>query len=450
MKKDPGVDTEKDFNIIDASPSKTLFIDMLTKDIPLIRAILDLVDNSVDGARRLRPNENYKGLRIDLDVSKNRFKISDNCGGMSIQTAREYAFRFGRADDAPETPGSVGQFGVGMKRAFFKMGKKFIVESKTKNSSFVVNVDVNQWEEEDKWVFHFKNFSENIKNSQDDIGTTITVSALHDNVSENFGQDNFRTRLAQELATAHLLSINKGLQMTLNGIPLQMRDLTLYMSKHIKPVLKKIEYKVKDYSDPVKVEIIAGVADSSPKDAGWYVFCNGRLLLERDKTPVTGWGEKDGGKIPLYHQQYARFRGYVFFNSDYAELLPWNTTKTGVDTDSPIYQSVRLEMVSLMRPIIDFLNELKESKGENEDKESQLEEIVSSTKSFKIEEIDSFTKTFETPKYKKTEKVADTVPIAYRAPKKQAEIVKRSLGAKSWREVGEKTFEYYLKLEGDE
>ncbi|MCC6501029.1 MAG: ATP-binding protein [Anaerolineales bacterium] len=437
-------------DVINARPSKALFIEMLTKDIPLIRAILDLVDNSVDGARRMRSDEDFSGLWIKIDISKNRFRIADNCGGMSVATAREYAFRFGRADDAPETPGSVGQFGVGMKRAFFKLGKFFSVESKTKNNSFVVEVDVDEWEKTEEWVFHFKEFDEKTKNPSDTIGTTILVESLHENVSENFGQDNFRTRLSQELATAHLLSINKGLQMSLNGIPLQMRDLSLYMSKQIKPVLKKIEYKVKNHPDPVDVEIIAGIADSSPKDAGWFVFCNGRLLLERDKTPITGWGEKDGGKIPLYHQQYARFRGYVFFNSDYAELLPWNTTKTGVDTDSPIYQSVRLEMVSIMRPIIDFLNELKESKGENDERDSPLEKIVTATKTFKIEEIDSFAKTFETPKYKKTEKTAETIPIQYRVPKKQAEIVKKSLGAKSWREVGEMTFEYYLKQEGDE
>ena len=437
-------------NEINASPSKTLFIEMLTKDIPLIRAILDLVDNSVDGARRMRPDENYNGLWIKIDISKNRFRIADNCGGISVETAREYAFRFGRADDAPETPGSVGQFGVGMKRAFFKLGKFFSVESKTKSTSFIVEVNVDEWEKVKEWVFHFKEFDEKINNPPEAIGTTILVESLHDNVSENFGQDNFRTRLIQELATAHLLSVNKGLLITLNGIPLQMKDLSLYMSKQIKPVMKAVEYKVKNHPNPVEVKIIAGIADSSPRDAGWYVFCNGRLLLEREKTPITGWGEKDGGKIPLYHQQYARFRGYVFFNSDYAELLPWNTTKTGVDTDSPIYQSVRLEMISIMRPIIDFLNELKESKGENDERESPLEKIVSAAKPIKIEEIDSFATKFETPKYKKTEKVADTVPIQYRAPKKQAETVKKSLGAKSWREVGEKTFEYYYKQEGVE
>lgn len=437
-------------NVINANPSKALFIDMLTKDIPLIRAILDLVDNSVDGARRMRPNGNYSGLRIDLDVSKSRFKISDNCGGMGTQTAREYAFRFGRADDAPETPGSVGQFGVGMKRAFFKMGGHFNVTSKTKNSSFVLDVNVEEWKKDEKWIFRFKSFEEGIKNNPDEIGTVVIVTTLHDNVTANFVQENFRTRLAQELSTAHLMSMNKGLEITLNGIPLQMRDLTLLVSKQIKPVRKKLSYKVKEHLDPVSVEIVAGIANSSPKDAGWYVFCNGRMLLERDKTQVTGWGEKDGGKIPLYHQQYARLRGYVFFNSDDAELLPWNTTKTGVDTDSLIYQSVRLEMVNLMRPIIDFLNALKETKGDAEEKESPLEKIVTASQTHRIDEIDVFAKAFEIPKYKKNVKTVDTVTIQYSVSKKHAEIAKKSLGVKSLREVGEKTFEYYLKLEGEE
>lgn len=432
---------------INARPSKALFIEMLTKDIPLIRAILDLVDNSVDGARRLRPNEDLKGLWIKLDISKNKFKISDNCGGMSVATAREYAFRFGRAYDAPETPGSVGQFGVGMKRAFFKLGKFFSVESKTKNTSFVVEVDVEKWEKINEWIFHFKNFDEKTKNPPDAIGTAVLVESLHENVAENFGQDNFKKRLAQELETAHLLSMNKGLLIILNGIPLQMRTLAFNVSSQIKPVLKEIEFK--DKKHPVNIQLYVGIADSTPKDAGWYVFCNGRMLLERDKSPITGWGEKEGGKIPLYHQQYARFRGYVFFESDNAELLPWNTTKTGVDTDSLIYQSIRLEMVNLMRPIIDFLNELKESKGEDDEKESLLEKAVIATKASRLEEIETFTKIFEAPRFKKKEKPADTVIIQYAVLKKQAEVVKKSLGVKSLREVGEKTFEYYLKLEGD-
>lgn len=43
-----------DIYIIQASPTKELYIYMLTRDIPLIRAILDWGDNSVDGATRVK------------------------------------------------------------------------------------------------------------------------------------------------------------------------------------------------------------------------------------------------------------------------------------------------------------------------------------------------------------------------------------------------------------
>src|SRR5262245_49152521 len=55
---------------IDASPTKDFFISMLIKDIGTSRAILDLVDNSVDGARLLRPGGNYNGLKVEIEANK--------------------------------------------------------------------------------------------------------------------------------------------------------------------------------------------------------------------------------------------------------------------------------------------------------------------------------------------------------------------------------------------
>lgn len=48
---------------IDASPTKSFFVYIIIKDIALDKAILDLIDNCVDGAKRLRPDENYKIFR---------------------------------------------------------------------------------------------------------------------------------------------------------------------------------------------------------------------------------------------------------------------------------------------------------------------------------------------------------------------------------------------------
>ena len=58
-------------------PTKEFFIFMLTKDIDLTRAIADLVDNSIDGARQLRGDKTYKGLHVDVvaDEKNLKFKI---------------------------------------------------------------------------------------------------------------------------------------------------------------------------------------------------------------------------------------------------------------------------------------------------------------------------------------------------------------------------------------
>jgi hypothetical protein len=121
---------------IDAAPTKDFFISMLVRDIELIPAIADLVDNSLDGARNLRSEECYDGLEVDLIVTPDKFVIEDNCGGIELKTAKEYAFRFGRPEGFPPVDRSIGQFGVGMKRALFKLGSEFSVLSTARRSRF--------------------------------------------------------------------------------------------------------------------------------------------------------------------------------------------------------------------------------------------------------------------------------------------------------------------------
>ena len=62
-------------------------------------------------------------------------------------------------------------------------------------------------------------------------------------------------------------------------------------------------------------------------DGGWYIFCNGRMVVRADQSQLTGWGDSDGKRMPKYHPDFAFFRGYVFFDCQNAALLPWTTTK---------------------------------------------------------------------------------------------------------------------------
>ena len=107
---------------VDASPTKGFFIYMLTRDIDVRPAIVELIDNSIDGAKKIRKNKEYKGLFIKINMSQDRFIIEDNCGGIDIETAQKYAFQFGRSSDRESDSSGyfTGIFGIGMNRALFK------------------------------------------------------------------------------------------------------------------------------------------------------------------------------------------------------------------------------------------------------------------------------------------------------------------------------------------
>jgi hypothetical protein len=430
---------------INAEPTKELFITMLVKDIPLTRAIIDLIDNCIDGARRLRKNRDFEGLWVRLNVRHDHFKISDNCGGIPVNIARQYAFRFGRPKEMPVTLRSVGQFGVGMKRALFKLGTKFTVASSTATSKFLVEVDVDRWKNEPGWEFEFKELEEDARVSQAKRGTTIEVSQLHTVVAADFKLENFQNRLRQEIKEAQQTNLNKKLSITFNGIPLTVKMAELLSSKSIKPAFQEIRFRIDPETgqpstpaaDEVTVRIYVGVGESDPKTAGWFVFCNGRMILGADQTLTTGWGA--GRRNPKFHNQYSMFRGYVFFEADNAALLPWNTTKTGVDSDAPSYKSIRLQMIELMQPVITFLNAVDR---ENEARKRPLHAAIEAAKSVRLTGLkpQAF---FLAPASSRDTK--DTIRITYTKPAKQVEKVKRMLKTHSYGDVGSQTFDYFYE-----
>jgi hypothetical protein len=441
---------------IDAMPTKELFIDMLTRDIPLIPAIIDLVDNCADGARKTKGGGSYKGLSARLKISTTEFRIADNCGGITVEIARKYAFRFGRALGMPSVKHSVGEFGVGMKRAIFKLGGKFKVESATTTSRFVVEEDVSAWAKKPEWEYEFSSLEENIRVNEDERGTTITVTKLHEDVSGSFVLKNFETELTNELKVRLQDPISKGLAVTLNGIPVNAEPLELLDDDQLAPAFKELHYGDSS-KNRVNVKLYCGLGKKrDPILAGWHVFCNGRLILEADKTDITGWGNKsDGISIPGFHMQYNHLRGCAYFDSDDPGKLPWNTTKTGLNTDSPIYRATKLEMMRLMRPVVDFLNKLKEEKASKDDDEdgerSPLEQLIEDSPSAIVSGVRR-REIFIQPETRAMHGKAGPPMqrIQYDMPLDKVNRVKKALKATSWKQIGEKTFDYFYDAEIDE
>ncbi|MFZ1735715.1 MAG: ATP-binding protein, partial [Candidatus Moraniibacteriota bacterium] len=400
----------------------------------------------VDAALLERGDGRFDGLHVSLVVASDRFCIEDNCGGIPLDVARLYAFRFGRPPEAEPTRGSIGQFGVGMKRALFKLGTKFSIESTTRTSRFVLQEDVENWLNRPAWSFEFSELEEPDEGFPEERqGTSITVTRLHESVAETFGLENFCNELMIEIKEAHQKAISKGLGISLNNIPLDFNPVDHLESEQLTPVSKE---EVFDFpaGQQVRVRIFAGVGPSDPQDAGWYVFCNGRLVLGADKTERTGWGAGGETEVPRFHNRSARFRGYVFFDADDAGLLPWNTTKTGVDSDSKIYRAVRLQMVSLMRPIIDFLNKLSRE-VESDEVEKPLSEALDTATPKLLENL-RLNSTFQAPRLGAAVlRGPRTGVISYRKTLEEIKTVQSVLGVLSQKEVGERTFEYFFELE---
>ena len=429
---------------INAMPTKQLFIDMLTRDIPLIPAILDLVDNCVDGARRVAGDGPYEDYWVRLALSHEQLRIADNCGGISVEIAEKYAFRFGRDESSPSLRHSIGQFGVGMKRAIFKIGNEFRVASRTPTTSFVVRESIPAWAQKKEWHFRFESLEEDQDVRQDAVGTKLTVSDLHADVASEFQQEHFRNRLREELRSKLTGPITQRLAISLNGRPIHSNPLELIDKRELAPAYATHHYP-SDNDRRVTAQFFAGLADADPPSAGWHVFCNGRLILEGDKTSVTGWGEStEDTRIPRFHGQYNQFRGYAYFDSDNAGLLPWNTTKTGLDLDSSVYRGSKLHMRTLMRPVIDFLNRLKAEKEESDS--GPLQALLDNARKSELVKVKTRDR-FVVPRFTPQVPTPAVQRIQYDVPVDKGKAVKRCLGAKTWVAVGKGTFNYFFDAE---
>ncbi|MDP3738043.1 MAG: hypothetical protein Q8R02_11680 [Hyphomonadaceae bacterium] len=191
----------------------------------------------------------------------------------------------------------------------------------------------------------------------------------------------------------------------------------------------------------------ARIGESKPRDAGWYVICNGRVVREADRRAETGWGyiEDEANRIviPVFHNQFARFRGVVTFDSQDSSRVPWNTTKTDVDQDSHVLSNAFERMLEMMRPVISFLNELDRDIDEYTRDKSPLYELVKKTTQVRSEALPKAA-TFKAPKRTEVVRSARYTKVQYSKKVDDIEILKDALNLTSASAVGERTFDIVL------
>lgn len=355
-----------------ALPTKQFFVSMLTRDISLADAILDLIDNCLDGALRLADGTrvDYKHHFVEIELAKDHFSVTDNCGGIPRDVARDYAFKMGRDpdDDRDANDETIGMYGVGMKRAIFKMGREALVRTKHGDDEFEVAI-TSTWLDAKDWS------PLPITNPNGDgeplgaPGTRIFVGGLYPGVAKHFTNKAFQNELRTAISEHFTMFLQWGLRISVNGELVEpVRVEVLVSEQEDGPAPYVFQKTIDDVVVSIAVGLntsrgLAGDEDDVPEferdrsatTAGWTVFCNDRAVIVGDKSRLTGWG--DG--IPLYHYQFSIITGIIEFRSKRADKLPVTTTKRALDTSSDVWLEALVKMKEGMRVWISYTNKWK-------------------------------------------------------------------------------------------
>ena len=362
------------YESVNAFPVKSFFVSMLTRDIKLEEAILDLLDNCVDGILRSRGSnkaDSFDGFAAKITFDSDTFSIDDNCGGIPW-SLHEYAFRMGRSPERPDdAPGSVGVYGIGMKRAIFKIGKRCLISTRNGDDKYEVDIGPEWIDDEEQWLIPVQSAED--KGKED--GTTILIGELYPGIAEMFGERtaSFESELRRMVSTHYAYIIDKGFKVSINGEPVDPRTTKIIYDNRATSEDKAISpFVFRTNTDGVEVYLAVGFTRPIPSqnelldeqqgpryssvDAGWTILCNDRAVLHSDKSELTGWGEST---VPRYHTQFIAISGVVEFRSDDPRKLPTTTTKRGIDASSQLYLQVKNKMREGMKVFTDYTNKWK-------------------------------------------------------------------------------------------
>jgi hypothetical protein len=325
-------------------------------------------------------------------------------------------------------------YGIGLKRAMFKLGNKIAIQSDHADGGFDLKLDVAEWAKEKKqpWTF---NITPRQAAKHNVTGTKITVSQLYDDSQRRISDGIFLGQLKEAIGRTYAFYLSKFVNIYVNEEKISGTSIEIG-GNHASD-----KFAVGD----VSCAITAGIGTPQggnfrERSSGWFVFCNGRTVVSADKSALTGWG---GSGLPIFQPKHRPFLGTVFFVSTDAEKLPWTTTKSGINEDSAIWQETKRHMNSVGRIVISFLDSRYTDEG-TEVASADLQEAAGPRVSI-MSAVASQKRLFDPPK----RPPPTNMRIQFDAKVVDVRRIQEYLGRPGMggAEVGRHTFQYFLRNE---
>jgi hypothetical protein len=410
---------------LNVTPSKHIY-DALIQDIDTNRAIFDLLDNAIDN---WKIEDQIGTLRIDISMDEAHIEIKDYSGGIDKETLPLLLMPGGTRGGRL---GIRGVWGVGSKRALFSLGKKFVISTRKHGSvGFILEVDEDWFkrdEGEDKWTIEYEE-----DESLEEGTTTITVANL-----KVLLDPHSVSMIKRYIARTYRDEIkDKTLEIVFNDERISIfPDVPWAKSQYAPPARYITDIPVPNSDRHLHAEITAGVMIQPGEDYTYGIdfVGNRRLILHNNLDGRMGFVKE---KLGFPHPTINRFKAVVRIDGDSRDI-PWNSAKSDINTNHPVYISIVDLVVQVSRQYVSFLRrnyEVTSKLFRDEAEETDIQEIC-------LEYGKDFQKVVK--EYKEAEK---EIRINFTVPELEyKQLVEHfGLGDSTRKEVGLFLFERALK-----
>jgi hypothetical protein len=271
----------------------------------------------------------------------------------------------------------------------------------------------------------------------------VSITELRQEIATRLRDPSVLLRIRDQIGRTYSLILGRYLSVYLNEELVEPIAVPIGSSDALDRAVQHLSLD----NGTVKATVVAGVADrdhQNQQDAGWYVLCNGRAIVWADKTTMTGWG--DG--VPQFVPSFRSFVGVVLFFSAHPALLPWQTTKRGLNQDSLVYLQARPVMRAIARPVLDYLRTLYYDSGEEMVKERQQLDNVKPVQMSSLGEAPA--RTFQATAAARVKK-SDVVSVQFDATRDEIARAGRILGepGESARRIARAALDFVLDEPGE-
>jgi len=316
---------------VDGTPEKRLFLSIIS-DYDLKTGLCELVDNAIDLWMSEGRRSGFE-VSVELDVDRQVISVTDNAGGVAEGQVRLLmAPGASRNDPAAEV---IGIFGVGGKRAGVALGEHVQIRTRHKKEKSLLIEITKEWIGTDDW--HFEVFEiPNIKPGT----TTVDISM----VRQGFDKQDVES-IRQHLAETYSWFIDQGVAVSLNGEELDPITFDVWSYPPEYPP-RWASFDINPTRDgALAVRISAGLLgdrDIKGENYGVYFYCNHRLIVKELRTRDVGYFISSEAGVP--HPDASLCRVIVDIQGP-AELMPWNSSKSGLNYSHPAFAQLRPRII---------------------------------------------------------------------------------------------------------